>query len=128
MIKGLILAALISSPSLADSIYKYKDENGITVYSDAAPEKALQVENIDKKDLPPLLITKPEQVKRKNTLTNNFRNTPQNRNYQSPACIDATRKLEWVKKEIKRRTGTWTIEQLRDGKRKYTELKHKHCI
>jgi hypothetical protein len=129
MIKGLIILICINSTYLiADTIYKYKNADGITVYSDVKPDEKFSTENIKKNDLPPLLITQPEKIKRENKFKNSFKKPTQNRSYQSPACLDARRKLEWVKKEIKRRTGTWTIEQLRDGKRKYTELKHKHCI
>lgn len=128
MIKGLILLLFVCTPLFAGTIYKYTDGNGNTVYSDVAPEDSTPVKSIESKDLPPLLITQPEKVQRKPVYVNKNTKPVRQRNYQSEQCKAVTAQLEWIKKEIKRRTGSWTIEQLRDGKRKYTDLKHKHCI
>ena len=128
MVKGLIALVLISTPVAASTVYKYTDANGVTVYSDSEPTNTQNVHTIERKDLPPLLITQPEKIQRKPIFNNPKPRPAQQRNYQSEQCKTVTAQLEWIKKEIKRRTGSWTIEQLRDGKRKYTDLKHKHCI
>tara|TARA_R110001592_G_scaffold340362_2_gene628490 strand:- start:3778 stop:4164 length:387 start_codon:yes stop_codon:yes gene_type:complete len=128
MIKGLIILLLSSSTAIAGTIYKYKNSDGITVYSDSEPVNSTNIKAIEPKDLPPLLITQPEKVQKKSAFTKHQSKKTQQRDYQNGECRHAIWMLNWIKKEIKRRSSTWTIEQLRDGKRKYTDLKHKHCI
>ncbi|WP_158601505.1 DUF4124 domain-containing protein [Zhongshania marina] len=126
MLKGLIAILLFSGQLYAGVMYKYTDKNGRTVYSDVAPHYTDKFETITSRDLPPVLITKPDKPQKKYVPKSTGKAVKIHSN-ESGACRYAKRMLEAVKTEIRTGKGKSTIEQLRDNKRKYTDLKYKNC-
>lgn len=126
MFKGLIAILLFSEQLYAGEMYKYKDKNGRTVYSDVAPHYTDNFETITSRDLPPVLITQPEKPKKK-YIPKKSQNAVKIHSSQSASCRYAKAGLAAVKKEIRTGKGNRSIEQLRDSKRHFTDQKLKNC-
>jgi|GEM_PF-3677466 hypothetical protein len=126
MVKGLIALLLFSGQLYAGEMYKYKDRNGRTVYSDVAPHYTDNFETITSRDLPPVLITQPEKPTKK-YLPKKSPNAVKIHSSQSAPCRQAKAGLDAVKKEIRTGKGSRSIEQLRKSKRYFTDQKYKHC-
>ncbi|WP_339677485.1 DUF4124 domain-containing protein [uncultured Zhongshania sp.] len=126
MIKGLILLFSFISPAISGEIYKYYDDNGKIVYSDTAPVSNTPALKLRTSDLPPLLITEPERPVRQSPAQYK-KNVVIHDRTESAKCRYAKAGLDRVKKEIRTGKGNRSIEQLRDDKRRFSDLKLTEC-
>lgn len=110
--RNALILLLSMIPAQAGTIYKYIDERGNTVYSDKPPPASSPRVSLERKDLPPLLITAPVKSQRR---SQNNRNASQSSNRRRPSqssrsgysefgnstrCSEYSRKIAQLRRDL----------------------------